>query len=129
MERHGFMKAAPIELFLWGRHEDHELVFMGKAQQATRFLVHKIAIYGLAPHQVDLMLPLDPFGMQKPQILLQNLDLMLVFVLGLEAALAVQGMPYEIAPHGAGDAVQQQREEDCAGAPADDHSPTLANHG
>jgi hypothetical protein len=38
-------------------------------------------------------------------------------------------MPDEIAADAAGDAIQQQREDDCADAPTNNHAPTLPKHG
>ncbi len=102
---------------------------MGFAQKVAGFLVQQVAVYGLAAQQLNFMLPLHPIGMKMSEFSLEQSDLVLIFLFGLEPAFSIRGMPDEIAADAAGDAIQQQREDDCADAPTNNHAPTLPKHG
>ena len=127
------LTGAPLLFSRWGksatadialaplREEDDQIVLADAIEGGACLLLEQVAIDRRAAHQVDPMPPFRALGLGRVELGRQHGDRLLVFAAHLQAAVAVDRVPDEIAADAPGDEVEHQREEDRAKARADDH--------
>ncbi len=108
---------------------DDEIVLPHPAELRLGLLSEKVRVDRLTAQQIDFQLPAPAVVFEIRELALQGRDLALVIFPGLEAALAIDGMPDEKAADGAGNAIEQERIENGAKTPANNHCDTVADPG
>ena len=89
--------------------ENHdEIILADPTELGFRLLLEKVRVDGFAPQEIDFRLPALMLVLESGEIGVQAGDLALVIILGLQATLAVDGMPQEIAADRAGNAIEKK---------------------
>ena len=115
--------------FRTNQHENRQIALGGAVQNQSSLLVEQIAVDDVAADEIVAVRPLRPVGLQDGQFLRQDGHLRLVLDLGLQPALAIDGMPDKVRSHGPRDAIQHQGQQDGTEAVMSDHAAMVAKHG
>ncbi len=84
--------------------------------------LEKIAVDLVAAQERDAAIPIGALGAHDLEFVGEILRLRFVFLSRLETASAAMGVVDEVPGHGGGHAVERQRNEESAEAPAYDHA-------
>ena len=92
------------------RRHDHDVVLVRSIELRTRRFVEYVGVHRFAANERDAPLPLQTLHLQKVALIALFIELLLIFLAGLQAAVAVQALPDEVAGQKRGEPVQPERQ-------------------
>ena len=75
-----------------------------------RFFIENVGVDRFAANERDALFPLQALHLEKVALEAQFIELLLIFLAGLHAAMAVQAFPDEVAGKNRGEPVQPERQ-------------------